>query len=53
MLVESDPGVYIAIFSGEENTTGIALVVIYEVGANLSRLVNIFSQAFVGTQSDI
>lgn len=53
MLVELDPGVYSAIFSGEENTAGIALVEIYEVGANLSRLVNISSQAFVGTQSDI
>ena len=31
MLVELDPGVYTAIVSGEENTTGIALVEIYEV----------------------
>ena len=53
MLVELDPGVYTAIFSGKENTTGIALVGIYEAGANLSRLLNISSQAFVGTQSDI
>ena len=53
MLVELDPGVYTDIFSGEENTTGIALVGIYEVGAKLSPLVNISSQAFVGTQSDI
>lgn len=43
MLVALDRGGYTAIFSGEENTTGIALVGIYEVGANLSRLVNIFS----------
>jgi len=53
MLVELDPGVYTAIVSGEENTTGIALVEIYEVGANLSRLVNISSRAFVGTQSEV
>lgn len=53
MLVALDRGVYTAIFSGEENTTGIALVGIYEVGAKLSPLVNISSQAFVGTQSDI
>lgn len=53
MLVELDPRLYTTIFSGEENTTGIALVEIYEVEANLSRLVNISSQAFVGTQRDI
>lgn len=53
MLVELDPGVYSAIVSGEGNTTGIALVEIYEVGENLSRLVNISSRAFVGTQSEV
>lgn len=53
MLVELDPGVYSAIVSGEGNTTGIALVEIYEVGANLSRLVNISSRAFVGTHSEV
>ncbi len=53
MLVELDPGVYSAIVSGEGNTTGIALVEIYEVGSNLSRLVNISSRAFVGTQSEV
>ena len=53
MLVALDRGVYTAIFIGEENTTGITLIGIYEVGANLSPLVNISSQAFAGTQSDI
>ena len=53
MLVELDRGVYTAIFSREENTTGIVLVGIYKVGGNLSHLVDISSQAFVGTQSDI
>lgn len=53
MLVELDPGVYSAIVSGENNTTGIALVEIYEVGENLSRLVNISSRAFVGRQSEV
>ena len=52
MLVELDPSVYTAISSGEENTAGIVLVEI-QSGANLSRLVNISSKAFVESQSDI
>jgi len=53
MLVELDPGLYSAIVSGGDNSTGIALVEIYEVGENLSRLVNISSRAFVGTHSEV
>lgn len=53
MLIELDPGVYTAIVSGEGNTTGIALVEVYEVNSNLSRLVNISSRAFVGRGSEI
>lgn len=51
--IELDPGVYTAIISGDSNTTCIALVEVYEVGSNLSRLVNISSRAFVGRGSEI
>ena len=51
--IKLDPGVYTAIVRGESNTTGMALVEVYEVGSNLSRLINIPSRAFVGRDSEI
>lgn len=53
MLIELDPGLYTAIVNGENNTTGIALVEVYEVGANASRLINISSRAHVGIDQNV
>lgn len=43
------PGVYSAQISSDSNSTGIASVELYEVGAASSKLVNISTRALVGT----
>lgn len=53
LLVTLDPGLYSAVVSGENGTTGIALVEAYEVANNLERLTNISSRAFVGVGDDV
>ncbi len=53
MLIELDPGLYTTIVKGENNTTGIAMVEVYEVGENLARLINLSSRAYVGTGSEV
>ena len=53
MLIELDPGLYTAIVNGENDTTGIALVEVYEVGGNASRLINISSRAHVGINQNV
>lgn len=53
MLLELDPGLYTAVLSGENDTTGIALVEVYEVAKSPSRLINISSRAHVGTGHNI
>jgi hypothetical protein len=49
-----DPGAYTAIVRGKNNTTGVALVEVYDLnpGAD-SKLANLSTRAFVGTAADI
>ena len=49
-----NPGAYTAVVRGKNNTTGVALVEVYDVdqGAN-SKLANISTRAFVGTGDNI
>ncbi|MBL9202011.1 MAG: DUF1800 family protein [Opitutaceae bacterium] len=47
------PGAYTAQVSGVGNTTGVALVEVYEVGQGLSRLSNLSTRAQVGTGANI
>jgi WD40 repeat protein len=48
------PGAYTAIVRGSGNTSGVALVEVYDLGASaLSKLGNISTRAFVGIDSDI
>jgi hypothetical protein len=49
-----NPGAYTAIVRGKNNTTGIALVEVYDLSPGVdSKLANISTRAFVGTQADI
>ena len=49
-----NPGSYTAILKGQNNTSGVALVEMYDVGSGaLSKLANISTRAFVGTGADI
>jgi Right handed beta helix region len=48
------PGAYTAIVKGKNNTTGVALVEVYNLIPGVdSRLANISTRAFVGTAADI
>jgi FG-GAP-like repeat/FG-GAP repeat len=49
-----DPGAYTAIVRGKNNTTGVALVEVYDLtqGSD-SKLANLSTRAFVGTAADI
>jgi hypothetical protein len=49
LLVSLSPGAYTAIISGATGGTGIALVEVYEVGANQSHLVNISTRSPTGS----
>ena len=54
ILVTLDPGTYTAIVQGNDNTAGIGLVEVYDLGsATASKLANISTRAFVSTGSDI
>jgi hypothetical protein len=53
LLVTLAAGSYSAVVSGVNNSTGVALIEIYEIGASSSRLTNISARAQVGTGSDI
>jgi hypothetical protein len=49
-----DPGAYTAIVKGKNNTTGVALVEVYDVNQEVdSKLANISTRALVGTAGDI
>jgi hypothetical protein len=49
-----DPGAYTAIVRGKNNTTGIALIEVYDLDqAANSKLANISTRAFVGTADNI
>jgi hypothetical protein len=48
------PGSYTAVVKGKNNTTGVALVEVYDVNQGVdSKLANISTRAFVGTAADI
>ncbi len=54
VLLTLAPGSYTAQVTGFFNTTGVALVEVYEVGRpGLGRLINLSSRAVVGTGADI
>jgi hypothetical protein len=53
ILLTLAPGSYTAIVRGVNNTTGIAMIEGYELGANGSRLVNISTRGRVGSGSDV
>ncbi len=49
-----DPGAYTAIVRGKNDTTGVALVEVYDLNTGVdSKLANISTRAFVGTGDDI
>jgi hypothetical protein len=49
-----DPGAYTAILYGRNNTSGVALVEVYDIGQTAaSKLANISTRAFVSTGSNI
>jgi hypothetical protein len=49
-----NPGAYTAIVSGKNNTSGVALVEVYDLSPAVpARLANISTRAFVGTGNDI
>jgi hypothetical protein len=48
------PGAYTALVKGKNNTTGVALIEVYDLNQNaLSRLANLSTRAFVSTGNDI
>ncbi len=47
-IIQLQPGSYGAVLSGENESTGVGMVEVYEIGSNLTRLINISSRAFVG-----
>jgi hypothetical protein len=53
LLATLTPGAYTAIISGANNTTGVALVEVYELGASSSRLSAISCRAVVGTGGNV
>ncbi|MSU70411.1 MAG: hypothetical protein EXS39_06500 [Opitutaceae bacterium] len=53
LLATLAPGSYTAQVSGVNNTTGVALIEVYEVGAVGGRLSNISTRARVGTDANI
>ncbi len=53
LLATLAPGSYTAQVSGVNNSTGVALIEVYEVGAINARLANISTRALVGTGGNI
>src|SRR6267143_1123583 len=52
--VTLNPGAYTAIVRGKNNTSGVGLIEVYDLGqAVLSKLANISTRAFVNTGDDI
>jgi hypothetical protein len=47
------PGAYTAIVKGNGNTSGVALVEVYDLDKTVGKLANISTRAFVGTNNDI
>ena len=53
VVVSLSPGRYTAQVSGVGNTTGLALVEVYEVGTSNSKLINLSSRAQVATGANV
>jgi hypothetical protein len=53
ILIRLEPGLYTAVVKGRNDTTGMAIVEVYEVDQVGSRLVNISTRAQVGTGNDV
>ena len=53
MLVTLQPGTYTVALRGKDDSTGVALIELYDLDAASSKLVNISTRAFVGTGSDV
>ena len=51
--VTLDPGAYTAIVKGKNNTSGVGLVEVYDLGSAASQLGNISTRAFVGTGDNV
>ena len=48
-----NPGPYTAIIRGKDNTSGVGLVEVYDLGPATSKLANISTRAFVGTADNV
>ena len=53
LLVELEQGLYTAIVSGQDSSTGVALVEAFEIEENFTRMINLSSRALVGTGADV
>jgi hypothetical protein len=53
LLVNLNPGAYTAILRGYHNSTGIALVEVYDVGGGSSQLTNISTRGFVQSGDNV
>jgi hypothetical protein len=52
ILVTLDPGAYTAIVKGNNDTSGVGLVEVYDLGSEASKLANISTRAFVSTEAN-
>ncbi|HKP05110.1 MAG TPA: delta-60 repeat domain-containing protein [Chthoniobacterales bacterium] len=53
ILATLDPGAYTAIVKGNNNTSGVGLVEVYDLGSAASQLANISTRAFVSTADNV
>ena len=53
MVVTLDPGAYTAILKGKNDTSGIGMVEVYDLGPAASKLANISTRAFVSTGANV
>jgi hypothetical protein len=53
ILATLDPGAYTAIVKGNNNTSGVGLVEVYDLGPATSQLANISTRAFVSTGANV
>ena len=48
-----NPGMYTAIVKGKNDTSGVGLIEVYDLGPTTSQLANISTRGFVGTGGDV
>src|SRR5205814_3899283 len=53
IVVTLDPGAYTAILRGKNNASGVALVEVYDLNQEASKLANLSTRAFVSTGDDL